>query len=121
PEGGGRGGAGPPDTNTVGPGQSLANPVTPQQLDYAYRVVFSSKSRREGQWAYIYDDNRANLPTGLGGVFPAKKGMTFQTVEVQLGVMRPVWLPAADQPEWLFMVRGARVGGKPVYQGFAID
>jgi signal transduction histidine kinase len=119
-QGGGRGG-GQPGDNVGNATQSAANPVTPQQLDYAYRVVFSSRARREGQWAYIYDDNRANMPLGLGGVFPAKKGVTFQTVEVQLGSMRPVWLPSAEQPEWLFMVRGAKVGGKPVYQGFAID
>ena len=35
--------------------------------------------------------------------------------------MRPVWMPSADQPEWLLMVRGVLVGGKAVYQGFAID
>jgi signal transduction histidine kinase len=116
---GSRAGGGPADNPA--PSQSANNSVTPQQLDYAYRVVFTSRARREGQWAYIYDDNRANLPTGLGGVFPTKKGMTFQTVEVQLGAMRPVWLPSAEQPEWLFMVRGAKVGGKPVFQGFAID
>jgi signal transduction histidine kinase len=119
-QGGGRGG-GQPGDNAGNATQSAANPVTPQQLDYAYRVVFSSRARREGQWAYIYDDNRANMPLGLGGVFPAKKGVTFQTVEVLLGSMRPVWLPSPEQPEWLFMVRGAKVGGKPVYQGFAID
>jgi histidine kinase/DNA gyrase B/HSP90-like ATPase/phospho-acceptor domain-containing protein len=112
---------GPPGDPAGNAAQSASNPVTPQQLDYAYRVVFSSRARREGQWAYIYDDNRANMPLGLGGVFPAKKGVTFQTVEVQLGSMRPVWVPSAEQPEWLFMVRGAKVGGKPVFQGFAID
>lgn len=103
------------------PAAQLNNTVTPQQLDYAYRVIFSSRARREGQWAYIYDDNRANLPLPFGGTLPAKKGMTYQTVGVQLGTMRPVWLPSADQPEWLLMVRGAKVGAKPVYQGFAID
>jgi signal transduction histidine kinase len=120
-EQGGRQAVGGPADNPGLPSQSANNTVTPQQLDYAYRVVFSSRARREGQWAYIYDDNRANMPLGLGGVFPTKQGMTFQTVEVQLGAMRPVWLPSADQPEWLLMVRGAKVGGKPVYQGFAID
>ena len=117
--GGGRGG--PPADNPAVPPQSGNQAVTPQQLDYAYRVVFSSRARREGQWAYIYDDNRATMPLGLGGAFPAKKGMTFQTVEVLLGAMRPVWLPSADQPESLLMVRGAKVGGKPVFQGFVID
>jgi two-component sensor histidine kinase len=117
--GGGRGG--PPADNPAVPPQSGNQAVTPQQLDYAYRVVFSSRARREGQWAYIFDDNRATMPLGLGGAFPAKKGMTFQTVEVLLGAMRPVWLPSADQPESLLMVRGAKVGGKPVFQGFVID
>jgi signal transduction histidine kinase len=91
------------------------------QLDYAYRVVFTSRARREGQWAYIFDDNRATMPLGLGGAFPAKTGLTYQTVEVQLGSMRPVWLPSAEQPEYLLMVRGAKVGEKPVYQGFVVD
>jgi hypothetical protein len=118
----GAGRGGPPADNPAAQPQSVSNnTVTPQQLDYAYRVVFSSRARREGQWAYIYDDNRATMPLGLGGAFPAKKGMTFQTVEVLLGAMRPVWLPSADQPESLLMVRGAKVGGKPVFQGFVID
>jgi signal transduction histidine kinase len=111
-----------PTDNAGGPQQAVTNnPITPQQLDYAYRVVFTSRARREGQWAYIYDDNRATMPLALGGTFPAKKGVTYQTVEVQLGALRPVWLPSPEQPEWLLMVRGAKVGGKPVYQGFAID
>jgi signal transduction histidine kinase len=99
-----------------------ANPLTPEQLDYAYRVVFSGTTRGEGRWAYIYDDNRANMPLPPGG--PAatdRKDVTYQTVEVQLGTLRPVWLPSAEQPEALLMVRGAKVGGKPVYQGFVID
>jgi Histidine kinase-, DNA gyrase B-, and HSP90-like ATPase/His Kinase A (phospho-acceptor) domain len=114
------GNRGMPADNLNQPAQT-GNSVSPQQLDYAYRVVFITRVRREGQGAYIYDDNRAIMPLGLGGVFPAKKGLSYQTVEVQLGDMRPVWLPSADQPEWLFMVRGAKVGGKPVFQGFAVD
>ena len=47
--------------------------------------------------------------------------MTYQTVEVQLGAMRPVWLPSAEKPEHLLIVRAAKVSGKPVFQGFAID
>ena len=120
----GRGAAGPADAPapTPIPAPSAAvNPITPQQLDYAYRVVFTSRARGEGRWAYIFDDNRATMPLALGSAFPAKKGVTYQTVEVQLGAMRPVWLPSPEQPEWLLMVRGAKVGGKPVYQGFAID
>jgi signal transduction histidine kinase len=92
-----------------------------QQLDYAYRVVVTNRARREGQWAFIFDDNRANMPLALGGAFPAKSGMTFQTVDVQLGAMRPIWLPSAEKPEYLLIVRGAKVGGKPVYQGIVVD
>lgn len=100
-----------------------ANPgtITQKQLDYAYRVVVTNRARGEGRWAYIFDDGRANMPLGLGGAFPAKAGMSFQTVEVQLGAMRPVWLPSADQPEYLLMVRGAKVGDKPVFQGIVVD
>jgi Histidine kinase-, DNA gyrase B-, and HSP90-like ATPase/His Kinase A (phospho-acceptor) domain len=100
------------------------NPLTnlaQQQLDYAYRVVVTQRARREGLWAYIYDDNRANWPLSLGGKFSDKSDVVFQTVEVQLGAMRPVWLPGAEQPEFLLMVRGAQVSGKPVFQGFVID
>jgi signal transduction histidine kinase len=101
-----------------------ANPLTnvaQQQLDYAYRVVVMNRGRREGLWAYIYDDIRANMPLGLGAAFPGKTGVAYQTVEVQLGAMRPVWLPSAEKPEFLLMVRGAKVNDKPVYQGFVID
>lgn len=102
------------------PGNS-ANPSLQQQLDFAYRVVFREKARREGQWAYIFDDSRANVAPGFGAVFPGKTGLTFQTVEVQLGSMRPIWLPSAEHPEYLLIVRGAKVGGKPVFQGFVVD
>ncbi len=47
--------------------------------------------------------------------------MTFQTVEVRLGSMRSIWLPSAEHPEFLLIVRGARVGGKPVFQGYVVD
>jgi signal transduction histidine kinase len=114
-----------PDTNkdqlgNQAPGQP-GNSILQGQIDYAYRVVVMNTARREGQWAYIFDDNRANMPLALGGAFPAKSGLTFQTVEVQLGAMRPIWLPSAQNPEYLLMVRGAKVGGKPVFQGFVID
>src|SRR5262245_12741533 len=103
---------------------NTANPLTniaQQQLDYAYRVVVMNRGRREGLGAYIYDDIRANMPLGLGGAFPGKTNVAYQTVEVQLGSMRPVWLPSAEKPEYLLMVRGAKVSDKPVYQGFVID
>lgn len=122
PEPGGRGQAAAGPADNPGPAsQAAGNTATPQQVDYANRVMFGSRARRDGQWAYIYDDHRANLPDGHGPVFPPKEGRDFYTVEVQLGAMRPVWLPSADQAEWLLIVRGARVGGKAVFQGFAID
>jgi signal transduction histidine kinase len=107
------------DNNTIS-GNPLTN-VAQQQLDYAYRVVVMNRGRREGLWAYIFDDIRANMPLGLGGAFPGKTAVAYQTVEVQLGGMRPVWLPGADRPEYLLMVRGAKVNEKSVYQGFVID
>jgi signal transduction histidine kinase len=101
-----------------GPGNSS---LFQQQLDFAHRVKVNIGARRDGQGAYFYDDNRAIMPLGLGSAFPLKTGLTFQTVDVQLGSLRPVWLPSAEHPEYLLMVRGARVGGKAVFQGFVID
>jgi signal transduction histidine kinase len=108
------------NTNPQNPGQA-GNSAYQQQLDFAYRVVFREKARREGQWAYIFDDSRATVAPGLAAAFPMRAGLTFQTVEVQLGSMRPIWLPSAEHPEYLLIVRGAKVGGKPVFQGIVVD
>ncbi len=102
-------------------GQQQVNPSQGGQLDFATRGVNLNRARRDGMYAYIFDDNRANMPLGLGGAFPSKTALAYQTVEVQLGAMRPIWVPSAEKPEQLLMVRGARVGGKPVYQGIVID
>jgi signal transduction histidine kinase len=110
----------PADNPVAGQRTANFNGLTPEQLDYAYRVVFSGTTRGEGRWAYIYDDNRANTAVP-GGPLADKKGMTYQTVGVQLGTLRPVWLPSAEQPDALLMVRAAKVGDKMAYQGFAID
>lgn len=114
-EPGGRG-----DNASQAPSQP-GNSAYQQQLDFAYRVVFREKSRREGQWAYIFDDSRANVAPGFGALFPWKSGAKFQTVEVQLGTMRPIWLPSAEHPEYLLVVRRAKAGGEDVYQGFVLD
>ncbi len=98
---------------------ALNNTVTPQQLEYANRFFVIDRARREGQWAYIFDDNRAN--SALNQSFPGKTGISLQTVEVQLGRLRPVWMPSAEKPEHLFLIRGASVNGRPVYQGILID
>src|SRR5262249_21709761 len=108
------------DNNTQNPSPP-GNSAYQQQLDFAYRVVVREKARREGQWAYIFDDSRATVAPGLAAAFPMRAGLTFQTVEVQLGSMRPIWLPSAEHPEYLLIVRGARVGGKPVFQGIVVD
>lgn len=112
-----------PAAKADGASQAGGNAQNPslQQLDFAYRVVFREKARREGQWAYIFDDSRANVAPGFGALFPLKSGATFQTVEVQLGSMRPIWLPSAEHPEFLLIVRGARAGGEPIFQGFVVD
>ncbi|HVK08894.1 MAG TPA: HAMP domain-containing sensor histidine kinase [Gemmataceae bacterium] len=104
--------------------QNYTNPDRPSnpQLDRAVRGLNQNRARRDGLWAYIFDDNRANLPMQQApGPFQSKAAPAYQTVEVQLGEMRPIWLPSADQPDHLVLVRGVKVGGKPVYQGFAID
>jgi signal transduction histidine kinase len=105
--------------NTGRAGFNSGTQPSSQQLDYMYRVVVTNRGRKEGQWTYIIDDNRTNI--SLGEAFPSKTAVSAQTVEVQLGAMRPVWLPSAEHPEHLMLVRGARVGGKSVYQGFVID
>ncbi|WP_020473305.1 sensor histidine kinase [Zavarzinella formosa] len=97
----------------------FGNTATPQQLDYVNRMSVIDRARREGQWAYIFDDNRAN--GGLTQTFPGKTGISLQTVEVQLGQLRPVWLPNSDKPEHLILIRGATVSGRAVYQGILID
>jgi len=93
-------------------------PNLQQQLDFAYRVRVFNSGRRDGQGAYFFDDNRAIMPQGP--LLP-KTERSFQMVEVILGPMRPVWLPSAEKPEHLIMVRCAKVGGKPVFQGFVVD
>ena len=98
---------------------SPTNSVTPQQLDFANRMFVIDRARREGLWAYLSDDTRAN--GGLTQTFPGKTGISVQTVEVQLGQLRPVWLPNAEHPENLILVRGATVNGRPVFQGILID
>src|SRR5262245_20717036 len=111
----------PKDTNPSQPQAPGNTSLFQQQLDFAHRVKVNIGARRDGQGAYLYDDNRAIMPLGLVGAFPLKSGLTFQTVDVQLGTLRPVWLPSAENPEFLLMVRGAKVGGKAVFQGFVID
>jgi signal transduction histidine kinase len=99
-----------------------APPNPHPQLDRAVRGLNQNRARRDGLWAYIFDDNRANVPmTQAAGPFPVKVAPGYQTVEVQLGEMRAIWLPSAEQPDHLVLVRGVKVGGKPVYQGFEID
>lgn len=107
------------NTRSAGFNNPPAQQPSMQQLDYAYRVVVTNRGRKDGQWTYIIDDNRTNI--SLNDVFPNKTGLSYQTVEVQLGGMRPVWLPSAEKPDHLMLVRGARVDGKPVFQGFVID
>ena len=48
------------------------NSLLQQQLDFAYRVKVNVGARRESQKAYIYDDNRAIMPLGLGGGVPGE-------------------------------------------------
>jgi signal transduction histidine kinase len=88
------------------------NTINPQ-VDFAGRELNRNRARRDGLWAYIFDDNRANLPSD--------DGPKYRTVDIQLGEMRPMWLPSAEQPDHLLLVRGVKEGGKTVYQGFEID
>ena len=114
-----RGVENPPQAGQTNASNGLNTAATKDQLDYANRAVVNFKARREGQWAYIFDDNRATVR--LGSAFPSRTALAYQTVEVQLGSMRPIWLPSAEKPDHLLMVRGATVGGKPSFQGIVID
>jgi signal transduction histidine kinase len=100
-----------------GIGNNTINPQQ-QQIDYASRAVIQNRARRDGQGAYLFDDNRMNY--AIGDIAPGK-GATFQVVDVQLGSMKAVWLPDAAKPQHLLLARGATVGGKPVFQGFVVD
>ncbi len=44
-----------------------------------------------------------------------------QPVEIVLTSLQPLWLPSPEQPKHLLMVRPARVGAMPAYQGILLD
>ena len=44
-----------------------------------------------------------------------------QPVEVELGSMKPIWLPNHDEPKHLIVGRPVRVGEKLAYQGILLD
>jgi signal transduction histidine kinase len=92
--------------------------IPPEHADWFYRNFSLTRARKEGQKAFFFDDNRANY-SGASTIF-APRGQ-FKTVDVQLSEMHPIWLPSAENPEHLIMVRAAKVGDKPVYQGFLLD
>jgi signal transduction histidine kinase len=45
----------------------------------------------------------------------------LQPVEVELASLQPIWLPGPENPKHLLMVRPARVGNQPAYQGILLD
>jgi signal transduction histidine kinase len=45
----------------------------------------------------------------------------LQPVEVELSSLQPMWLPGPEKPKHLVMVRPARVGNQPAYQGILLD
>jgi signal transduction histidine kinase len=120
-------GAQAPPMQTVGQGGQFqnndrGNTINPQ-VDFAGRELNRNRARRDGLWAYIFDDNRANLPAGVRSALPrpSDDAPKYRTVDIQLGEMRPIWLPSAEQPDHLLLVRGVKEGRQTVYQGFAID
>ncbi len=44
-----------------------------------------------------------------------------QPVEIELTSMQPLWLPNPEKPQHLLVVRPARVGNLPAYQGILLD
>jgi len=49
------------------------------------------------------------------------KKVISQPVEVELGSMKPIWLPDHEKPKHLIIGRPVRVGQKFVYQGILLD
>jgi signal transduction histidine kinase len=49
------------------------------------------------------------------------KKIAQQPVEVELGSMKPIWLPNHEEPRHLIVGRPVRVGEKVVYQGILLD
>jgi signal transduction histidine kinase len=83
--------------------------------EFINRSRVTWRASREGQGGYQFDGR--NFANG----YPAKMTLTEQPVDVELGSMRPIWLPDALSPEHLIMVRATHVGDRPVYQGVVLD
>lgn len=45
----------------------------------------------------------------------------LQPIEIEVASMKPLWLPSPEEPKHLLMVRPARIGTLPAYQGILID
>jgi signal transduction histidine kinase len=97
--------------------QQAINPASNNNefQEFINRSRVNWRATREGQGGYQFDGR--NFANG----YPSKMMLTEQPVEVELGSMRPIWLPDARSPEHLIMVRATHVGSQPVYQGVVLD
>ncbi len=138
PLGGGFGGAvqpgpagpvmGAPGAAPGGPGGPAVTPGRP-----APPAVRKSEDPRQHAERELKAADRLKETAGLEVAGPArepatgeapgakKAAPTVQPVAVQVGPLRPLWLPARDGSEALVLVRAARLENKTVYQGVLLD
>ncbi len=101
-------------TNTTNPNY---NDNTAQDPLRRFQMTYRAKT--EGQWTFFNEGRHYIEP--LDNTYPSKTTKTSQPIEVRLGSMRPLWLPNAQKPENLLMLRPAMVGNKPAFQGILLD
>ena len=93
--------------------------IPPELQEFYRRSINSSRGKSEGQWAFLNDGR--NFAWSIPSYPQKTMVLTEQPVEVELGSMKPIWLPNAQKPEHLVMVRAVQVGTRLVYRGFLCD
>lgn len=69
------------------------------------------------------DGRKKELQTRLDGLRKEVDDLrrALQPVEVELSSLQPIWLPSHESPKHLMLVRPARVGTQPAYQGILLS
>ena len=97
------------------------------QSSLAYKALADKQTELEGIEQKLTDTNSDQSLSELKKRGESLKKevdelrRTIQPVEVELTSMQPVWLPSAEKPRHLLMLRPARVGNLPAYQGILLD